>query len=381
MNVKRIIPRIVSLALLAQLYSAKFGLAEEFPIGARSLGMGATFVGLANSSDAVFLNPGGLSQLSGIEISLFYQKPFGVSDLNFGTLTVSFPVWQRRFSLGFLTLGNGLYTQQMVALGYSHHYREKFYYGVSLRYQGTHIEGYGSGGAVGVDLGMVVPISAQLKLGFAAKNLNRPTLGAFDENLPQTFNIGASVQPLANVLFNFEIFKDVRFAPEFRFGTEFRPMENLALRAGTANNPSRFSAGFGVNVKLFSVDYAFFTHNDLGLTHQFSFSIHLEKKRPAGPETPPVAERAAEKIESTAISPADSAKKEIIQKININTATLEELKTLPGVGEKLALAIIEYRTQNGPFQQLDDLLKVPGIGDKKLEQLKDYIVVEQTAEK
>jgi comEA protein len=380
MNVKRIIPSIVTLALLVQLYTAKFGLAEEFPIGARSLGMGGTFVGLANSSDAVFLNPGGLSQLSGIEISLFYQKPYGVSDLNFGTLTATFPLWQRRVSVGFLTLGNGLYTQQMIALGYSHHYRDKLYYGVSVRYQGTHIDGYGSGGAVGLDFGVVVPISAQLKLGFAAKNLNRPTIGKSDENLPQTFNIGASVQPLANALFNFEIFKDVRFAPEFRFGTEFRPMENLALRAGTANQPSRFSAGFGVNVKLFSVDYAFFTHNDLGLTHQFSFSIHLEKKRPAEPETPPVAER-ARKIEPPAVSPADSAKQAIAQKININTATMEELKMLPGVGEKLALAIIEFRTQNGPFQQLDDILKVPGIGKKKLEQIKDQIVIGQTVEK
>jgi comEA protein len=380
MNVKRIIPSIVTLALLVQLYTAKFGLAEEFPIGARSLGMGGTFVGLANSSDAVFLNPGGLSQLSGIEISLFYQKPYGVSDLNFGTLTATFPLWQRRVSVGFLTLGNGLYTQQMIALGYSHHYRDKLYYGVSVRYQGTHIDGYGSGGAVGLDFGVVVPISAQLKLGFAAKNLNRPTIGKSDENLPQTFNIGASVQPLANALFNFEIFKDVRFAPEFRFGTEFRPLENLALRAGTANQPSRFSAGFGVNVKLFSVDYAFFTHNDLGLTHQFSFSIHLEKKRPAEPETPPVAER-ARKIEPPAVSPADSAKQAIAQKININTATMEELKMLPGVGEKLALAIIEFRTQNGPFQQLDDILKVPGIGKKKLEQIKDQIVIGQTVEK
>ncbi|MFQ5771106.1 MAG: hypothetical protein ACE5HX_11260, partial [bacterium] len=95
---------------------------EDLPTGARSLAMGCTYVALANTADAVFLNPGGLSQLFGTEISLFYQKPFGLKELNFGTVSASFPIWRHRFSLGLLTLGNGVYNEQMLILAYSHHY-------------------------------------------------------------------------------------------------------------------------------------------------------------------------------------------------------------------------------------------------------------------
>ena len=62
--------------------------------------------------------------------------------------------------------------------------------------------------------------------------------------------------------------------------------------------------------------------------------------------------------------------------ININTATAEQLVLLPGVGKKTADAIIEYRTKNGNFKAVDDITKVKGIGAKKLEKIKIYLVLE-----
>jgi len=50
----------------------------------------------------------------------------------------------------------------------------------------------------------------------------------------------------------------------------------------------------------------------------------------------------------------------------LNTATAEELDTLPGIGPKTARAIVEFREQNGKFSKPDDLLQVPGIGPRKL---------------
>ena len=61
------------------------------------------------------------------------------------------------------------------------------------------------------------------------------------------------------------------------------------------------------------------------------------------------------------------------EKININTAGLVELETLPGIGRVTALNIIDYRTNNGPFTEYDDLIKVKGIGEKKLEMLRQYV--------
>ena len=62
-------------------------------------------------------------------------------------------------------------------------------------------------------------------------------------------------------------------------------------------------------------------------------------------------------------------------KISLNTATLEELQTLTGIGEAKAKAIIEYRTQNGKFNSIEDIKNVTGIGDALFEKIKDNITI------
>lgn len=61
--------------------------------------------------------------------------------------------------------------------------------------------------------------------------------------------------------------------------------------------------------------------------------------------------------------------------VNINTATLEQLDTLPGVGEATANKIITYREEKGGFKSIEDLKNVKGIGDKKFEDMKSSICV------
>lgn len=63
------------------------------------------------------------------------------------------------------------------------------------------------------------------------------------------------------------------------------------------------------------------------------------------------------------------------KKININTASKEELDTLPGIGEATAQKIIEYRNKNGKFSNIEEIKEVSGIGDSKFEKIKDYIKV------
>lgn len=62
-------------------------------------------------------------------------------------------------------------------------------------------------------------------------------------------------------------------------------------------------------------------------------------------------------------------------KININTASAVELQNLPRIGPKVAQRIVDYRTQNGPFKKIEDIMKVRGIGEKVFDQIKDLIIV------
>lgn len=68
------------------------------------------------------------------------------------------------------------------------------------------------------------------------------------------------------------------------------------------------------------------------------------------------------------------------EKININTASEVELQTLPGIGPAKAQAIVKYREENGNFATLEDLKKVSGIGDKIFDQINDQITVSEKAE-
>lgn len=60
---------------------------------------------------------------------------------------------------------------------------------------------------------------------------------------------------------------------------------------------------------------------------------------------------------------------------NLNRAGAQELEEVPGVGPILAARIVDHRAANGPFRQMEDLLDVPGIGEKKLSGIREYVVL------
>ncbi len=345
--------------------------AQVLPVGARSLGMGATYVALANTADAVFLNPGGLSQIDGIEVAFFYQKPFGLADVNYGTVALTMPVAGFRAGLGLLSLGNSLYSDQMISAVFSHHYLNKLYYGVAMSYWRTHIQSYGTAGALTFDLGMLFSVQPELRFGFMAQNINRAKRGS--ETRPQTLSAGIAVLPFDKLLLSLDVYKDVRFDAEIRFGVEVKPWQILALRAGVANKPDRFSAGFGLVVGRFKVDYAFVTHNDLGLTHQTSLLVGFGSKSQPKQSLPPVARAPVESTKAP-----QQPRLIFAERININTASIDELVELPGIGDSLARRIIRYRTENGLFAQKKDLQNVKGVGPVLFARIRDFITIGET---
>ena len=62
-------------------------------------------------------------------------------------------------------------------------------------------------------------------------------------------------------------------------------------------------------------------------------------------------------------------------RMDINTATAAELDSLPGIGPTAAESIVEYRTENGPFRTIQEIMNVPGIGPATYDAIKDLIMV------
>ena len=76
------------------------------------------------------------------------------------------------------------------------------------------------------------------------------------------------------------------------------------------------------------------------------------------------------------IGPAAAAAKPApAGKVNINTATVEQLQTLPGVGETLATRIVEYRQKAGSFKSTQELMNVKGLGEKNFQKIQGYLSV------
>ena len=95
----------------------------------------------------------------------------------------------------------------------------------------------------------------------------------------------------------------------------------------------------------------------------------------AQPYTVTVSQSAPEVSSAPAASNNEESKPESLlegEVIDINSAPVEDLQRLPGIGEKRAQAIVAWREEHGPFQSVDELVQVSGIGEKLLAGLRDY---------
>ncbi len=63
------------------------------------------------------------------------------------------------------------------------------------------------------------------------------------------------------------------------------------------------------------------------------------------------------------------------EKVNLNSATVEQLQSLPGIGPSLAKNIIDHRTKVGKFNRVEEIINVKGVGEKKFQKIKDRLVV------
>jgi hypothetical protein len=251
----------------------------QYSPGARQISLANSDVALANDVFSIFNNPAGLAQLNWREVGIYYSPaPFGLTELSNGYVAYNEPFNFGSISIGGMTYGFDLYRESKVVLGYSYNYENILFAGLTINYHSYSIQNYGSTSAFYINAGGLVYILDELRWGFFVNNLNRASVADIDDQIPMVFATGLSFDIIQNFSLNFALEKDIRFNPSVQFGIEYDIIEYLSLRAGTSNDPSRFTAGVGINYSIFSLDYAFFTHQDLGLTHQAGIILSFGKE-------------------------------------------------------------------------------------------------------
>ena len=246
-----------------------FSAYSQYNPGAKQISLSNSDVALSNDVFCLFNNPAGLSQMNWREVGIYYSPaPFGLSELANGYTAYHEPTSIGSFAVGGMTYGFDLYRESKIILGYSYNYQNKFFAGIALNYQIVSIKNYGNDGAFSINFGGLAYISNNFRMGFSVQNINRASFGNEEDQIPMILNSGLSYDVVDELIINFAVEKDIKYKPSIQFGLNYNIIEYLSIRTGFANEPSKYSAGVGINYSFFNLDYAIFTHNDLGLTHQ-----------------------------------------------------------------------------------------------------------------
>ena len=242
---------------------------SQYNPGAKQISLSNSDVALSNDVFSLFNNPSGLSQMNWREVGVYYSPaPFGLSELANGYVAYHEPTDIGSFAVGGMSYGFELYRESKFALCYSYNFQNKFFVGVAINYQTVTIQNYGNDGAIFFNIGGLAYVSNLLRVGFSVQNINRATFGKDDDQIPMMLNTGLSYDVADELTVNLSLEKDIKYKTSFQFGINYDIIENISLRSGFSNEPSKYSAGIGINYLMFSLDYAMYTHNDLGLTHQ-----------------------------------------------------------------------------------------------------------------
>ena len=264
--------------------------------GVAQLGAGGAGLSIVNGAETLYYNPAGLAKLPGISFSSFYASHFGLANYsafaltfkNFGVAALLYnsgsipgydaggdPTGNLAFSNTVFILGAGVSPSDLPFLP-----NLGFDFSLGARFKTVSVsldDEKGSGFSVDLGFRSSLPDTrfgsvslSEIAFGVAAVNLFGAL--AYDEVQEQ---FGMDIELGASALFMEAVRAslDLHLGGELRLGVSYSPMPTFALRLGLISKGSfSVTAGLGVNVEGFMIDYAFMTHT-LGATHRISLTL------------------------------------------------------------------------------------------------------------
>jgi len=246
--------------------------------GAKQIALSHSDAALSTDVFALFDNPACLAELRNRETGIYFSPaPFGFSEMANGYIAYNEPFNWGSIAIGGMNYGFDLYKENKILLGASYNYSDIFYLGIALNYHTVSIKNYGNDNSFYLNLGGLVYLTELLRWGISIKNVNRSSFGNEKDQIPVIFRTGFSIDLKKSISLNAAVEKDIVQDAILLFGINYNIIEYFTIRAGFSNEPSSFTAGIGINYSFFSIDYAVFTHPDLGLTHQAGIIISFKK--------------------------------------------------------------------------------------------------------
>lgn len=221
-------------------------------------------------------NPGGLPfSLNALMSVSYIPQQFGLKELAHGSVSYIQPLPFGTIAFSGTSFGFQLYREVTLGLSYASRVTDDVGVGVTMNFYSLSIQNYGSARTAGLDAGVSMTMTDEIRWGIAATNVNSPRIGKAKERLPQTYTTGVSYSPFDATLVALDLVKDVRYPASVRVGIEYKVVSMLSIRAGTTTEPSSMHLGAGIGHEPFRLDYAFSSHPDLGGTHHFSLTLSI----------------------------------------------------------------------------------------------------------
>jgi len=298
---------LLSLPTFSQPYTTTASVLD-LGMGARPLGMGEAFVGLADDGNAIFYNPAGLAWSQGLNILSSYETRPGIA--NYGHISgclSHFGFGMHYFDFGsvpkidefgnvlgsfsyrnyILIAGVGVKGSVLPFLGQVPVFRD-IAFGVRVKFLRVDTLVPGNGGSFAADLSLLLrsdwpsfawPFITGYGLGFFLKNFVGLPLryaSGHQENWSKKVVMGFSIELMGRVI----LATDFANNTGLRLGLEWNPLPGLAVRGGLRNEGVYiWSFGLGVEFANFSLDYAFVAHPHLSDQHRLSFCVVLKSVR------------------------------------------------------------------------------------------------------
>jgi competence ComEA-like helix-hairpin-helix protein len=304
-------------------------------------------------------NPALIGLMESPAAAISGARSFGLSELDRAAAAGCMPLGSWTPAAFISATGDETYSELSAALGGAWRVTDGVVLGASGALRSLSIEGYGSATGWAASAGLVVSPMQGVYGSVGGANLARSGLGSSgDPAGPRVFELAAGVCPTNRIRLSAGYSRQEGLDPEPTFCATYLPPGPMSLSFGYLGDPGRFCISMAFVLQPLQVLYGFASHPSLDPSHLAAVSWGR-----CAFEPDPVGQG------------EEAPGEEPVFPLDVNTATVDQLCLVPGIGPAKAEAIVAWRLDNGPFLSIDELVDVPGIGPAMLPILSGYLEV------